>query len=315
MKVKQLVPTIFSILWCSLPVQALPETSVEATTEKVHSSLKTAEFVISQYPSQATGTTLLNIQGQLDQNSQVLQSDGSRYNEHQFQGQAGQEVIIRMESNEFDTFLILLNTQGDIIAQADDISATNTNSVMTVILPTSGTYTIVANAFDQFGQGNYTLTVQNPSSTSPGETTATNEAPNDEVKPGFEVFRTSWFSIQHPSGSRLEDNESEISLYTSRDTMKTRIYTSSESLERFLNEYIADEGCWMGTVTRRGNVAIDGASAVRLWFDGGCHYGSTPVISTVINYNNRLVILESWYSGSNSEVSTIQDIHWSFRAQ
>jgi hypothetical protein len=112
----------------------------------------------------STAGVILDIQDEIDRNSSVLPSDGSRYNEHTFQGQAGQEVTIRMQSRELDTYLILLGPDGNVVAQNDDASSLTINSEITVTLPQSGTYTVIANAYDSSGRGRYSLTVQNLSS-------------------------------------------------------------------------------------------------------------------------------------------------------
>lgn len=110
-------------------------------------------------PPTATGV-LLREQGQLDINSPVLQEDNSLYQDYSFQGTRGQTVTITMESNEFDTYLILMDSDGQVIEQNDDATPNSTNSQITVTLPQSGTYRVIANAYDRNGRGRYILTVR-----------------------------------------------------------------------------------------------------------------------------------------------------------
>jgi S1-C subfamily serine protease len=114
-------------------------------------------------PRSQTGF-ILQEQGVLDSSAQVLQSDGSLYREHTFQGRQGQQVTVSMQSNEFDTYLILLDPSGELVDQNDDIcnsqSQQCTNSQITVTLPSNGTYTVIANAYDSSGRGRYTLSVR-----------------------------------------------------------------------------------------------------------------------------------------------------------
>ncbi len=110
-------------------------------------------------PSTAAGV-LLREQGQLDINSPVLQDDNSLYQDYSFQGTGGQTVTITMESNDFDTYLILLDSDGQVIQQNDDATPNSTNSVITVTLPQSGTYRVIANAYDRNGRGRYILTIR-----------------------------------------------------------------------------------------------------------------------------------------------------------
>ncbi len=103
---------------------------------------------------------LLQESGALSQNSSVLPSDGSLYEEHFFEGQAGQSVTITMESNEFDTYLMLVDPNGEVIAQNDDSGSSTLNSSITLTLPQSGTYRIIANSYDSTGRGRYSLRVR-----------------------------------------------------------------------------------------------------------------------------------------------------------
>lgn len=103
---------------------------------------------------------LLREQGNLGPDAAILQSDGSRYQEHQFVGQAGQRVTITLESSEFDTYLILVSPDNQVIGENDDIGPDNYNSSLTITLPEDGTYRVIANAFDSAGQGRYMLTVR-----------------------------------------------------------------------------------------------------------------------------------------------------------
>ncbi|MBD2069088.1 pre-peptidase C-terminal domain-containing protein [Leptolyngbya sp. FACHB-671] len=106
-----------------------------------------------------TGNYLLQGQGSLVAGGPVL-SDGSLFREHLLSGTAGQTVTITLESSQFDTYLILLGPNGDRVAENDDISSDNLNSQITVTLPTTGVYRILANSYDETGQGNYTYTVR-----------------------------------------------------------------------------------------------------------------------------------------------------------
>ncbi|HEY9639141.1 MAG TPA: trypsin-like peptidase domain-containing protein [Coleofasciculaceae cyanobacterium] len=109
---------------------------------------------------QQQGRALLQEQGTLGPGSPVLQSDGSFYREYSFQGNAGQTVTASLESPDFDTYLVILDANGQPLGQNDDVSQNNTNSSLTVRLPAAGTYRVIANAYDRNGQGRYTLTVR-----------------------------------------------------------------------------------------------------------------------------------------------------------
>ena len=87
-------------------------------------------------------------------------SDGSLYKQYVFDGEEGQAVTISMVSNEFDTYLILVDPEGEMLAQNDDVSEANRNSEISITLPETGTYLVIANAYDSTGQGNYSITIR-----------------------------------------------------------------------------------------------------------------------------------------------------------
>jgi serine protease Do len=103
---------------------------------------------------------LLQEEGFLGQGASVLPSDGSLYQEHIFYGEAGQRVTVTMESNEFDTYLILIGPNDQVIEQNDDIGPNNYNSSITVTLPATGNYRAIANSYDATGRGRYSIRVQ-----------------------------------------------------------------------------------------------------------------------------------------------------------
>jgi serine protease Do len=106
------------------------------------------------------GNFILQEEGVLGPGAFVLQQDGSLYREHFFDGRAGQQVTITMTSNEFDTYLIVLGPDGNLIDQNDDVAPGNFNSSLTLTLPASGTYRIIANSYDASGRGRYQVTVR-----------------------------------------------------------------------------------------------------------------------------------------------------------
>ncbi|NEO06888.1 MULTISPECIES: tetratricopeptide repeat protein [unclassified Moorena] len=78
------------------------------------------------------------------------------YNRHTFEGKAGEQITIELTSDEFDPSLILIDPDGNRIAK-DNNSGEGKNARITVTLPTTGTYVILANSYNQQVTGNYTL--------------------------------------------------------------------------------------------------------------------------------------------------------------
>lgn len=90
----------------------------------------------------------------------ALAPDNTYYQMHTFQGRAGQQVTITLESNEFDTYLALIDSSGNLLDSNDDIGPNNTNSQITITLPYSGDYSIIVNGYGPEDQGRYLLIVR-----------------------------------------------------------------------------------------------------------------------------------------------------------
>ncbi|MDB9526598.1 trypsin-like peptidase domain-containing protein [Oscillatoria sp. CS-180] len=86
--------------------------------------------------------------------------DGTLYDQYTFDGQAGQSVTVTIESQEFDTYLAIVDSNGNLVAENDDISASNTNSEASFTLPNTGRYLVIVNGFSVADQGSYTLIVR-----------------------------------------------------------------------------------------------------------------------------------------------------------
>ncbi|MEA5449469.1 tetratricopeptide repeat protein [Leptolyngbya sp. CCNP1308] len=115
-------------------------------------------FPVQASPSspQLAQVTPTTVTGQLDENSEILEDDGSYFNVHTFEGKAGEFIIIELVSEAFDTYLLLRGPDGQTIAQDDDGNG-GTNSRIVVTLPTTGTYQMVANSYTVGATGRYTL--------------------------------------------------------------------------------------------------------------------------------------------------------------
>lgn len=96
------------------------------------------------------------VSGNLTDSSNVLPADDSYFNPYKFDGQAGQNVLIEMISDDLDSFLILLDPSGNPLAQDDD-SGGGTNSRVIATLPVNGTYTVLANTYSAGETGSYNL--------------------------------------------------------------------------------------------------------------------------------------------------------------
>jgi serine protease Do len=106
----------------------------------------------------APDSLILREQGRLGPGNPTLQ-DGSYFQEFHFQGRAGQRVRLRLASDSFDTYLLLLDQAGNTLAENDDASPRTTNSELILTLPQDGQYTVIVNAYRGGEQGQFLLVV------------------------------------------------------------------------------------------------------------------------------------------------------------
>lgn len=114
-------------------------------------------------PDPGSSKVILEQNGELTPaKSSVLPSDSSLYDEYTFEGTQGQKVVVTVESTEFDTYLAIFNSQGELLAENDDVTQQNSNSELSVTLSASGRYRVIVNAYDPppKGRGKYSLTVR-----------------------------------------------------------------------------------------------------------------------------------------------------------
>ena len=100
----------------------------------------------------------LNTEGALSVGDAVL-DDGSLYDRYTFSGTSGEYATIYLESEEFDPYLILLDPAGERMSENDDISRTNDDARLVVQLPSTGTYTVLANSYESNKEGYYGIKI------------------------------------------------------------------------------------------------------------------------------------------------------------
>ncbi|MBN1478248.1 hypothetical protein JXA47_15945, partial [Candidatus Sumerlaeota bacterium] len=108
----------------------------------------------------ATGGTAISVgqtvQGTLAQGDQLL-DDGSFMDVYNLQLMQGQSVSIRLNSPDFDTFLIVEPPQGEPLVN-DDFGGT-LNSGLDFAAPAAGQYRVIVNAYSPGDSGNYSLSI------------------------------------------------------------------------------------------------------------------------------------------------------------
>ena len=84
---------------------------------------------------------------------------GVRADCYTFSAEAGARLTIELDSLDFDTYLYLMDEAGEIIDSNDD-GGSGTDSRATVTLPSTGAYIIEATAWEDDGEGGYTLSLR-----------------------------------------------------------------------------------------------------------------------------------------------------------
>lgn len=101
------------------------------------------------------------VSGSLQDGDRVLEDDNTYYDAYAFDGRAGERIVITMRSSDFDAYLSLRTTGGEVIESNDDIDgADTTDAQITVTLERSGRFTIYANSLNEGETGRYTLTLE-----------------------------------------------------------------------------------------------------------------------------------------------------------
>ena len=116
----------------------------------------TTNFTKSKSPIVAT---LLQKQGNLKSGDSVITDDSTFYDQYKFSGSKNQSIKIYLESQDFDTYLMLLDAQGNKLAENDDRGEDSSNSFLHVTLPKQNTYRVVVNSYQPQSQGKYNLRV------------------------------------------------------------------------------------------------------------------------------------------------------------
>jgi serine protease Do len=100
-----------------------------------------------------------SVNGELTDADRTL-DDGSKFDEYTFSGNAGDRIVITMRSSAFDTYLSLRSAAGGEVANNDDRADGDTDSEIVFTLPSTGSYTIWANAYESGSLGSYSLSLQ-----------------------------------------------------------------------------------------------------------------------------------------------------------
>jgi hypothetical protein len=118
-------------------------------------------------------------QGTLDDGSPYLYEGGADvfYELYRLEARAGQQLVIAMESGDFDTFLAFGPLEGTVVevVSSNDDSGGTSNSRLRLSIAADGTYGIQARALTQSAVGGYTISVREIEAVPPRPITANAE--------------------------------------------------------------------------------------------------------------------------------------------
>lgn len=133
-----------------------PVSSAAPSTSAAGSRLAPAAVLAMPTSSNRVLRLGQTVTGSLNASSATL-SDNSPFDAWYFEGRAGERVTITLRSSDFDAYLHV-GRQGDrAVLGNDDDSGGNTDAQLTVTLPSTGTYVILANTFAAGSSGTYRL--------------------------------------------------------------------------------------------------------------------------------------------------------------
>lgn len=124
------------------------------------------------------------VQGALTRDDALLPDDGSYADYYSYQGRRGQQVVITLESGQFDAYLMFgigPRDALDVLANDDD-GGDGTNSRIAITLPRDGVYTIVANSLGSGETGSYVLRIGSAGGAQPVQTATPEIARNSTVQ-------------------------------------------------------------------------------------------------------------------------------------
>lgn len=134
----------------------------DEASDEVSNTAETT-FSLTEESNSDTRGQRINIGERFSGTLNVGDGTDPRYNDLatpiEFDVEGGTTVVIRLQSADFDPFLILEGPDGSVLGEDDD-SGSGINSALTGTLPTDGTYTIWVGSYSGTATGEFTVSVQ-----------------------------------------------------------------------------------------------------------------------------------------------------------
>lgn len=117
-----------------------------------------------RYQLRATEPMLME-QGRLTSRTRPCFAGGQRCQDYPFQGEENQTVTVVLQQAEFTPYLVLLDAEGQIIAEGQ----TDPEAVVNFTLPASGWYTLIVSSVEPEAQGQFVVSVHDTETLTPAE--------------------------------------------------------------------------------------------------------------------------------------------------
>lgn len=128
-------------------------------TQTVKAERSTSDSISQLDQKNTEGTdNLLDVEGELRDGDSVLPGNDLIFDSYEFEGEPGEEVIVRLESDEFDPQLTFSAPIGEA-PEVIDLTPSDTSAFSIFALPEDGTQRVLVYATDSNERGRYRLTV------------------------------------------------------------------------------------------------------------------------------------------------------------
>ena len=91
--------------------------------------------------------------------SDAVRDNGSHYDNWTVTARSGQRLVIIMESDELDPYLLLQGQDGAVVAQDDD-GGSGSNARIDIRVPEGGQYLVIASSYGSSETGPYRIRIE-----------------------------------------------------------------------------------------------------------------------------------------------------------
>ncbi|MFN8371333.1 MAG: pre-peptidase C-terminal domain-containing protein [Anaerolineae bacterium] len=173
----------------------------------------------------------------------------NRTDEWTFFGETGDIVTIALHSEDFDTYLILYDADGNEIARNDDYNGLN-SQINEIMLPDDGIYTIEARGYSSSASGDYTLTLELVDQFTDEDRAARALEYGQESELRLRTGSTDTLTFEGSEGDVItievesDDFSPYIELYTANGTYLTYADFSNNDLSRITQYVLPDDATY-----------------------------------------------------------------------